>query len=172
MKKWMFLSISATLLTPLAASAQSCDTVDLPAPIQSALHHSYASWHLVTRDMFVPDDQKLLDSSKLCPGFVSGHFTSDRVEYAVNLAQEVHGKHFEQVILFNADANQATTIVAPVLSDKWSTLSKAKRGEYKEWDSERRAHVKQDAIVFSVLESSDELFYWDGVKFRSLLLTN
>jgi hypothetical protein len=155
--------------------AAACDSTVLPAQIKTALQTEFESvgWKIVTPELLTsPDDRKIWDQnySRECPGVISGHFTGEKVGYAINLVKGAK-KGLEQQIVFFAPTREGfrKLILSPSMQVATvSVLRKFAPGTYRSPDSGHSVKVGFDTIGLSVIEGETIVYYWDGKGFQRI----
>jgi hypothetical protein len=153
--------------------AGACDSITLPKEVRSTLEKEFAGWSAVTPELLSsPDDRQIWHEnySSECPGIISGHFTGQRIGYAINLVRG-SGKTLEQQIVFFEPTREGFSKLVldpPSHVAVVTVLRKFAPGVYKSPDSGRSVKVGFDTIGISEIEAGTVVYYWDGKQFRHI----
>jgi hypothetical protein len=169
----LFLCLIILLTCVPRSWAGACDSITLPTQIKSALEREFSGWNVVTPELLTsPDDRQIWNENynSECPGIISGHFTSQKIGYAINLLRG-SGKTLEQqIVLFEptGEGFKKLVIDPPSHVDVVTVLRKFAPGVYKSPDSGRSVKVAFDTIGVSEIEAGTVVYYWDGKEFRHI----
>jgi hypothetical protein len=168
---FMHLIVLVACVSP--SWAGTCDSVTLPTDVKSSLEKDFVGWSIVTPELLSsPDDRQIWKEnySSECPGIISGHFTGQKVGYAINLVRG-SGKTLEQQIVFFAPTREGfrrLVLDSPSHVAVVTVLRKFAPGVYKSPDSGRSVKVGFDTIGISEIEAGTVVYYWDGKQFRHI----
>lgn len=153
--------------------AGACDSITLPKEIRGTLDEEFVGWKIVTPELLSsPDDRQIWNEnySSECPGIISGHFTDQRVGYAINLIRG-SGKTLKQQIVFFEPTHEGfkkLVLDPPSHVDVVTVLRKFAPGVYKSPETGRSVKVGFDTIGVSEIEAGTVVYYWDGKQFRHI----
>lgn len=153
--------------------AGACDSITLPTQIKHTLEREFVGWKVVTSELLTsPDDRQIWNEnySSECPGIISGHFTGQKIGFAINLVRG-SGKTLEQQIVFfepTYEGFKKLVLDPPSRVDVVTVLRKFAPGVYKSPDSGRSVKVGFDTIGISEIEAGTVVYYWDGKEFKHI----
>jgi hypothetical protein len=153
--------------------AGACDSITLPTQIKGTLEREFAEWNVVTPELLTSSDDRQIwkeNYNRECPGIISGHFTGQKIGYAINLVRG-SGKTLEQQIVFfeaTREGFKKLVLDPPSHVDVVTVLRKFAPGVYKSPDSGRSVKVAFDTIGVSEIEAGTVVYYWDGKEFRHI----
>jgi hypothetical protein len=109
--------------------------------------------------------------AKECPGLIKGRFTDAGEGYVLNLIKKANGQTFQQVVYFQQDENGYVpyVLVKAYKASVVSVLRLFAPGKYKDVINGNSLDISTDTIGLSEIGSGTVVYYWDGVKFRSIV---
>lgn len=173
MLRTVSLIVIAALLTPRPAMAgvATCGADGLPRDARDHVAEKFAGWKIVElRDLSKDDQQLWLSNYKdLCPGIVKGNFAGTD-SYGVTLIRYVHGSLYQTLLLVDANiaASNLTILSKAGLGVTPNIIQRVPPGVYYDAEHRRRVKTSLDAIAYTKLESSTELYYYSNGKLKTM----
>lgn len=173
MLRTVSLIVIAALLTPrpVMAGAATCGADGLPRDGRDHVAEKFAGWKIVELQDLSKDDQQLWLSNykDLCAGIVKGNFVGTD-SYGVTLIRYIHGYLYQTLLLVNT--KKATpnfiTLSKAGLGATPSIIQKVPPGVYYDAEHRRRVKTSLDAIAYTKLGASTELYYFANGKLKTI----
>ncbi len=174
------LGMERTRMTA-AQNASPCDGAALPTVVTELLKDKFPQWRpKQVSDIDVDNRQLWLEgpNGKACPGIAIGYFESAQsLSYAFLLVprSNPNGGH-KIVIVSKQPAKDAygSTLIDHAEEQTYSGLviSKAKPGEYKDWEGKRSIRIRTDALYVEWIEKGARLYYWSAGRYHKLQVSD
>lgn len=173
MKRNLQLSVLFCLAAiPALATPISCT---LPQPVQAALDDKWRGWRLLQLADLRSDDQTLWRehplNGKLCPGVNQGKFDGLHIGFVFTLVRNSE----EQVVMIatpNRGSYTTTVLTKPMKVPYFSVVNVFPPGKYKDFYTGRATQIRGDSAAVEAIEASITLFYFDGGRWKSLLISD
>ena len=158
--------------TPALATPTECV---LPQPVQAALGDKWSGWRLLQLADLRSDDQTLWRdhplNGKPCPGMNQGKFDGLRTGFLFTLVRESE----EQVVIVatpSGDSFTITVLAKPMKVPYFSVVNVVPPGKYKDFYTGRATQIRADSAAIEAIEANITLFYFDGGRWKSLVISD
>ena len=138
---------------------------------------NFNGWKIGKLTDLPADDQRLWTNSHdgQCPGVAAGHFSEDKLSYAVALLRNQRsGGLQEQLVVLVPEGNsfrsqvvvKPTTVVSPFV------IWKVPPGKYKGVDQDNTVQIAHDSFIYEKMEAYATQYYYDEGRLRSIVTAN
>jgi hypothetical protein len=171
----------ASLSTSMAQKPASCDETTLPAPIRHLLKSKFPQLRpKQVSDIDTDNRQFWLDgpNGNDCPGIAIGHFESAKsLAYAFLLVPRLNPNGGHKIVIVSKEADKdvyAATLLDHADEQTFSGLviSRAKPGEYKDWEGKRSIRIRTDALYVEWIDKGAQLYYWSAGRYHKLQVSD
>lgn len=131
-------------------------------------------WRLLQLRDLRSDDQTLWRerplNGKLCPGVNQGKFDGLHTGFVFTLVRKS-----EQVVMVatpDGDSYTTTVLAKPIKVPYFSVVNVFPPGKYKDFYTGRATQIRADSAAVEANEASITLFYFEGGRWKSLLISD
>jgi hypothetical protein len=170
-KLWLSVVFCLSAI-PSLATPSACT---LPQPVQAVLDDKWRGWRLLQLADLRSDDQTLWrehpQNGKLCPGVNQGKFDGLHTGLVFTLVRNSE----EQVVIVatpGGDSYTTTVLSKPVKVPYFSVVNVFPPGRYKDFYTGRATQIRADSAAVEAIEASVTLFYFEGGRWKSLLISD
>lgn len=178
--KFILLITGIAMAWPSAAHKtikyRSC--APFPPSVNLLIKENFVGWRVVKLSDLSLDDQvqwkRANDSA--CPGYVNADFNGNGEEvYAVTLIKvRPNDRQIYQTLVVISILKKPAliTLSPPQAVARVSVVKKLPKGRYSDAESGDSVDIQHPGIAYEAIEAGSLLFYWDGTRFSSLVISD
>ncbi|MFZ0308674.1 MAG: hypothetical protein WCC89_04140 [Candidatus Sulfotelmatobacter sp.] len=157
---------------PALATQTECA---LPMPVQDALREEWRGWRLLKLADLRIDDQTLWRehplNGKHCPGINEGKFDGLHTSFVFTMVREP-GEQVVMVAIPSGQSFTVTVLAKPIKVPYFSVVNVFPPGKYKDFYTGRATRIRADSAAIEAIEATITLFYMEGGRWKSLLISD